>query len=155
MAANTGVKQGQDIILYIETETSTWSAIGHGTNHSVEEDMETRDRASKDTGMWRRKVPGLLGWSVSCEALSLYDGYTYHDIKALKDARNLVKVKVAGRAAVGDNDTWVPEATDDKYLQGSGYITSLSENHPNNEDSTLSVTIEGDGELETKTVTAE
>lgn len=154
MAANTGVIEGQDLVLFIETAPGTWTAVAHGTSHSIEPTMETRDRLSKDTGKWKGKVGSLLGWTASCEALACYDGTSYHTLFALWVARTPVKLKLAGRDAVDDNDTWKPEEIGDKYLEGMALITGLPLNAPNNEDATFSISFDGDGPLESKTVAA-
>jgi predicted secreted protein len=151
--ANTGVIQGQDLLLYIETATGVWTPIAHATSHTIEPNMEVRDRASKDTGKWKGKVAGLLGWTASAEALALYDSYSWHDLYALFIARTKVKLKLAGRATATDA-TWVAEQTADKYVEGDAYITSMPLTAPNNEDATMSITFEGDGKLEPKTVPA-
>lgn len=151
MAANTGFIVGQDLLLYIETTTGVWTPIAHATSHTIEPSMEIRDRATKDTGKWKGKVPGLLGWTASCEALALYDSYSWHDLFALFKNRTKVKLKLAGRAA-GTEGQYVPEQVGDKYMEGSAYITSMPLTAPNMEDATMSVSFEGDGELEQKTV---
>lgn len=154
MAANTGVIEGQDLVLFIETAPGTWTPVAHGTSHSIEPSMETRDRLSKDTGKWKGKVASLLGWTASCEALACYDGTSYHTLYALMITRAEVKLKLAGRDAVDDNDNWVPEEIGDKYLEGGAFITGLPLTAPNNEDATFSISFEGNGPLELKTVAA-
>ncbi len=145
--ANTGIIEGQDLILYV-----AGTAVAHATTHSLELSAETRDRVSKDTGKWKHKVAGLLGWTVSCEALACYDGHSYHELYALMVARAAVAVKFAGREAVDDEDTWMPEAVGDTYYEGSAIITGLPLTAPNNEDATFSCSFEGTGELGQKTV---
>lgn len=153
MAANTGFIQGQDYVLSVMVGT-TWTPIGHSTSHTLEVNMETRDRSSKDTGRWKGKVPGLLGWSVTSESIALYDGYSFAELKALMDNRTKVQVKLSGRAAsAGGDDLYLPSQIGDDYNEGYGYITNLSLNAPNANDATVSCTIEGDGELESKVAT--
>lgn len=148
----TGVIEGQDLLLYIDV-AGTPTPIAHATSHSIEPTAETRDRVSKDTGKWKAKVAGLLGWTASCEALACYDGYGYHDLLALMIAREPVTIKLAGRDAVDTNDNWQAEEVGDKYLEGEAIITGLPKNAPNNEDSKFSVSFEGTGPLVPKTVT--
>jgi len=154
MAANTGVMEGQDLLLYIESAAGVWTPIAHATSHSLEPTLETRDRLSKDTGKWKKKVAGLLGWTATCEALACYDGYSYSSLLALQIARTPVKLKLAGRAAEDDNDTWTPEQIGDKYWEGDAIITGLPLTAPNNEDATFSCSFEGTGALEEKTKSA-
>jgi len=152
MAANTGIIEGQDLIVFVDV-AGTPTPIAHTTSHTIEVTLGTRDRVSKDTGKWARKMPNLLGWTMNVEALATYDGYGYHDLFDLQIARTPVTIKSAGRAAVDSNDTWAPEQVGDAYYEGSAYITGLPMSAPNNEDGTFSCSFEGDGELEKKTVT--
>jgi predicted secreted protein len=154
MAANTGFIQGQDYVLSIMVST-TWTPVAHSTSHTLEQTLETRDRSSKDTGSWKGKVAGLLGWRATSESLALYDGYSFNDLKTKMDARTKVQVKMSGRAASGGgDDLYTAQAVGDDYYEGYGYITSLSLNAGNAADATCSCTIEGDGELESKVVAA-
>lgn len=147
MPANSGVIEGQDLLIFVGAD-----AIAHATTHSIEPSAETRDRLSKDTGKWKTKVVGLLGWTASCEALACYDGNSYHTLYAMMIARTPVTLKLAGREAVDSNDTWKPEQVGDKYLEGLAIITGLPLTAPNNEDATFSCSFEGTGPLESKTV---
>lgn len=147
MADETRVYEGQDLLLFVEG-----TAVCHSTTHSLEVTLDLRDRVSKDTGKWKGKKPNLLGWKASCDALACYNGYNYHELYAMMIAREPVTVKLAGHAAIDDNDTWTPEASGDTYYEGSAYITGLPLSAPNNEDATFSCSFEGDGELEQKTV---
>jgi len=148
MAVNTGVIEGQDLLLFVGA-----TAIAHATTHSLEPSAEVRDRLSKDTGKWKNKVAGLLDWKANCDALACYDGNSYHTLFAMMIARTPVIVKLAGRAAVDDNDNWKPEQTGDTYYTGNAIITGLPLTAPNNEDATFSCSFEGTGPL-TPTVKA-
>jgi predicted secreted protein len=152
MPVNTGVIEGQDLMLYVESAPSVWTPVAHATSHSIEPSAETRDRLSKDTGKWKTKVAGLLGWTASCEALACYDGSSFHTLYALMIARTPVKLKLAGREAVNTNDNFKPEVIGDSYLEGSAFITGLPLTAPNNEDATFSCSFEGTGPLAVKTV---
>ena len=153
MPANTGVIEGNDLILYIEV-AGVFTPVAHSTQHTIEPTAETRDRLSKDTGKWKTKVAGLLDWKAGCEALACYDGYSYHSLFALMIARAPVKLKLAGRDAVDSNDNWKPEQIGDNYLEGSAIIASLPKTAPNNADATFSISFEGTGPLEAKQVAA-
>ena len=153
MPANSGVIEGQDLLLYIDVE-GTPTPVAHAKTHNLEPSAEVRDRVSKDTGKWKNKVAGLLDWKASCEALAMYDGYNYHSLFALMVARAPVTLKLAGRDAVDDNDNWTPEEVGDTYYEGSAIITGLPLTAPNNEDATFSCSFEGTGALEPKTVAA-
>lgn len=148
---NTGVIQGQDLVLYINV-AGTPTPVAHSTSHTLEPSGETRDRVSKDTGKWRHKVMGLVGWTAGCEALACYDGFSYKDLFALFVNREPVTLKLAGRDAVDSNDNWVPEQVGDTFFEGEALILSIPLTAPNNEDATFSISLEGTGELKPKTV---
>jgi predicted secreted protein len=150
--AKTGVFEGQDLIVFVEVE-GTMTPIAHCTSHTLEVNTDVRDRLSKDTGRWKGKKAGLLGWTISVEALATYDGYGYHDLFDLQIAREPVTIKAAGRAAVDDNDTWQAEEVGDNYYEGKALISGLPMNAPNVEDATFTCNFEGDGELTKKEVT--
>ena len=149
MAANTGVIDGNDLIIEVNGE-----AIAHATTHSLEPTAETRERLSKDTGKWKGRVPSLLDWKASCEALACYDGNSYHTLFALMIARTPVTLKLSGRPAVDANDNWKPEAIGDTYYEGLAIITGLPLTAPLNGDATFSCSFEAAGALVPKTVAA-
>ena len=148
MAANTGIIEGQDLIIEVNGVP-----IAHATSHSIEPSSETRERLSKDTGKWKGRVAGLLDWTASCDALACYDGNSYFTLLALMINREKVTLKMAGRAAVDANDNWTPEQVGDKYLEGEAYITGLPLSAPNNDDATFSCSFEAASKLEIKTIT--
>jgi hypothetical protein len=67
MAANTGIIQGR-------TWLYTWPELLLRIQRPVPwtPTLETRDRATKDTGKWASKVGGLLSWEISRKALRCY-----------------------------------------------------------------------------------
>lgn len=147
MAANTGIIEGQDLLVYVDA-----TPIAHSTTCTMTPTMETRDRVTKDTGKWKSKKAGLLDWEVTSEGLAMYGSGNYNDLYAAMITRAPVTIKFSGRDAVDDNDTWTAQQDGDTYYEGQGYITNLPETAPNNEDATFTITITGDGELGQKTL---
>ena len=153
--ANTGILEGQDLLLYVSTDDgSNWDAIAHATSHVFNLNTEMRQRNTKDTGKWDAKKAGLLSWSLTSENLRSYDGYNFDDLYTIWQGRTRVMVKFAGRAAVDSNDDWTAEASGDKYRSGYAYIESITENETKNADGTMSIAIAGDGALTETTVPA-
>lgn len=146
MAANTGVIEGQDLLLYVNS-----TAVAHSQTCTMSPTVEVRDRLSKDTGKYKGKVAGLIDWEVSADALAAYDGHSFSTLYALMIARTALTIKFAGRAAVGTSDNWKAEQVGDKYFQGSAIITAMPLSAPNNADATFSITLAGTGLLELKT----
>jgi len=155
--ANTGIVNGGDILVYMNTGTAispVWTAIGHATEHSMSIKTELRDRVTKDTGAWRSRKAGIMDATINIGALTTYDGYGYNDLLALFKTRASVLVKYAGRLAadVTAGTAEVAETSGDKYEEGSFIIESVDRTDAANTDSTFSVALQSDGELETKTV---
>ncbi|MFA7466959.1 MAG: phage tail tube protein [Desulfotomaculaceae bacterium] len=150
MAANTGIIEGQDLLVYV-----AGTAIAHSTTCTLSPTVETRDRVTKDTGKWKTKKAGMLDWEVTAEALAMYGAGNYHTLLAAMITRADVTIKFAGRDASVDptNDNFTTEQTGDTYYEGPGIITQLPQTAPNNADATFTITITGNGELETKTAT--
>jgi predicted secreted protein len=142
MAANTGIIEGQDLVLYV-----SGSAVAHSTTCTLSPTVETRERISKDTGKYKTKVAGLIDWEVSADALACYGTTNYMALYLLMIARTPLAVKFQGRAAVDALDNWIPEATGDKYYTGNAIITSMPMTAPNNADATFSITLSGTGTL--------
>ena len=112
--------------------------IYHATEASLSLSRATKERTTKDIE-GRQVAKGIKSFSASASALGVYasDGVETHDFKGLFDLFN------------DDSDTqvqveFVPDEADATYkLQGSGIITSLELNAPNEEDTTASISIEG------------
>ncbi len=155
--ANTGIINGGDIMLYMNTGTDlspVWSPIAHATEHTISVKTELRDRVTKDTGAWRSRKAGILDATINVSALKTYDGYGYDDLLALAKARAAVMAKYSGRptADVTAGTAEVAEATGDKYEEGKFLIESVDSNDAVNADGTFSAVLQSDGEIETKTV---
>lgn len=121
--------------------------IFHATNCSLTMNREFRERSTKDTtGIERAK--STKSWSASYEGLAVYaGGTTSHDFKSLFELYD------------DDDDTPVSvEFTPDEddatwYFQGTGFIESLEGNFAVREDATISLSVLGNGAIETKTIT--
>lgn len=150
MAANTGVINGSDMLLFIDV-AGTLTPIAHLTSQSFDSSMATKDRSSKDTGSFVVKRKGKITSSISFEGLATYDGYNFWSLYALHVAGTAVTVKYGGHS---DNTReGIEEQVGDKYLECTGIIASIKRSDPNDEDSTISGTIEFTAEPTVETVT--
>ena len=156
MAANAGVIDGGDILVYVETVPDTWVPVAHCTECSIQNSTELRSRSTKDTGRFDEKRAGKQGSTISVSALATYDGYNYFDLRALQLAGTAVKLKYSGRPAadVTAGKANVAEAVGDKYEEGMFLITSVERNDKKDEDSTMSATFENSGAITIETVAA-
>lgn len=116
--------------------------VYHATEASLSLSREFKERATKDTNGTER-AKGKKSWTASTSALGAYlgDGVGTNDFFGLFDLYN------------DDTDTpieieFVPDEADAEYkLIGKGFIESLEKNLPNEEDSTVSISIVGSGEM--------
>jgi hypothetical protein len=155
--ANTGIVNGGDILLYMNTGTDVspvWTPIAHATEHTLAWKTELRDRVTKNTGAWRSRKAGIMDVTINVSGLTTYDGYGYADLLALAKTRASVMAKYAGRLAadVTAGEAEVAEASGDKYEEGTFIIESVDRSDGVNADSTFSAVLQSDGEVETKTV---
>lgn len=156
MAANTGVIDGGDILVYVETVPETWTPAAHCTECSIQNSTEVRSRSTKDTGKFDEKRAGKQSSTISVSALATYDTFSYFDLRALQLAGTPVKLKYSGRptADATAGKATVAEQVGDKYEEGMFIITSVERNDKKDEDSTMSASFESSGAVEIKTVAA-
>ncbi|MGQ1889131.1 phage tail tube protein [Thermophagus sp. OGC60D27] len=150
------VVHGGDVLLYINTgdeSTPVWTPVAHATTHSVTHGMSAQEVSSKDTGRHPNLKPGKHNVStVSIQGLRTYDGYDYFDLKQIFDANQLVHIKLSGRPSDDPDYFERTEQAGDKYEEGYGYITELSNENAHDGIATYSCTISINGKTEIKTV---
>ena len=136
---SSGYINGSDILLSVGGK-----AIGHCTTHTITFNSETKDRAVKpaasqgySAGLWKGKGVTGLSISISAEGLRYYgeseNGYA--ELSALWGAGASIQVKAFQR-----------EGDETPYVQGNFVITNLEETSPAQDDATLSISLESDGE---------
>lgn len=127
---------GTDVLIFVNTgtsETPVWSKVGGQRDASIDRSTATVDMNSKDSGGWETSEPGRNSWSISCDAL-----YAPSDagVTALKEAwQNKEKVRVQVQEAGAATE------------EGEAVITAFNTSHPDGDNSTLSVTLQGTGAL--------
>jgi TP901-1 family phage major tail protein len=125
---------GADILVYVNTGTTgspVWTVVGSQRGVTFEESNEEIDLSSKD-GRAARVDYGRYSASVSLEALYVPDDAAYVALKAA--ARNGDKVQIQREE----------EGSDLEYALA--VITSISEEGPDQDASTVSVDFTIDGE---------
>ena len=123
-------EQGNDIRLSIGE-----ILIGGQQGCSLNKETETTDSTTKDSGVWKESEATGLSWSIDCNGLIVVDD---EGLEALEDAwENMQQVDVKYGSAT-------------RFKTGKAIIKSLSENSPNKEKSTYSVSLEGVGPLTRK-----
>ena len=123
-------EQGNDIRLSIGE-----ILIGGQQGCSLNKETETTDSTTKDSGVWKESEATGLSWSVDCNGLIVVGD---EGLEALEDAwENMQQIDVKYGSAT-------------RFKTGKAIIKSLSENSPNKEKSTYSVSLEGVGPLTRK-----
>lgn len=120
---------------FIKLQIGAKVLIGE-TSHSVSASADVIDISSKASGRVRNILPGRVANSISFESLcddTNSTDYGYSDAHAaLKAGTELSFTIIRGATTL---------------LTGSGYLSSLSKDNPDNDRSTMSGTIEVDGNL--------
>ena len=148
--------RGENLMCFIGSKS-----IAFSTSHSLEITGETVSISTKDNGGFDTMEMGLLSWTCSSENL-IGDprcGLGYDellDMMLKKQPVDLVfalksTIPANGEAYEAPTGGWTAKAKDGH--KGKAFITSLSLNAPNGENSTMSVTFTGCGPL-TKVDTA-
>jgi hypothetical protein len=146
MPANTGIIDGGDLLLYVETAGPVWTLIGESKSHSLSNKSEVRTRRTKSTGIYPgRKVFGLDA-TVNTDCLALYGTYGYWELLALQLARTKVKLKLAGRVTAGKG---LAEQIGDKYLEATFVIDSVDLNANDGDDASYTASFSIDGDVST------
>lgn len=129
--------KGADVLLYVNTgsaELPVWTKVAGQRDATVDRSGSTIDMNSKDNSGWDVLEPGRNSWSITCDAL-----YAPSDegVAALKSAwRNREKVMVQVQEKGSATEV------------GEAIVTSCNTSHPDGDNSTLSVTLQGAGPLE-------
>ena len=115
--------------LYVNTQKI---AVATGGNLSLSH--SPREASNKDDGAWTAKLEGRLSANISGSFLFRFDStYSYSYLFGLFAARTKVTAK------------WDTGVVGNKYYSFDGYITSLEADFPDQDNSTISITIESTG----------
>jgi len=149
MAANSGIIDGGDILVYLNTGTAqapVWSPAFHCTECSIDHSTEVRTRKTKDTGQSAQKRSGEQSTTINVSSLAAYPGtgFNYFDLREKQLAGAELQLKYAGRpeADVTAGKCEVAEQIGDKYEKGMFIITKVSRNDKKGEDSTMTATFD-------------
>ena len=122
---------GKNLRLYIDGV-----AIAHATESSISFSKDTRDASSKDTAGWKCTLSGLRSASISTSALAVLTAN--------------VGIDQLFAAFASDATVAVRFTTDvagENQFTGDFVLTSLEVNSPNEENVTLSASLESAGEV--------
>lgn len=141
---------GKDFMVFIGGK-----ATALATSHSLTLSAETGDSASKDDGMWNEGIITMMSWEASTEALVSVDpdADSYDDMFDVFIAGEPVDVVCGIPANI--NNTGVPEAgwsspatkSGQVYYKGKALITSLERTDAKGSNSTMTISLTGQGAL--------
>ncbi len=152
MAKRKALK-GKDFMIFVDGK-----AIALATSHTLTLNAETSDTASKDSGMWDDSEVTKLSWEASSESIGSADEQTPVDIsyETLLD-KCMAGEKVPIICGIPTNVTndgvpeggWTAPSETPKqtYYQGSAIITTVSLTGANGENSQISASFKGVGQL--------
>jgi len=154
MAANTGIIDGGDIMVYVMVG-AVETPVAHCTECSIQNSTEVRSRSTKDTGKFDEKRAGKQGTTISVSALATYGDFNYFGLRALQLAGTPVILKYSGRpvADVTAGKAITAEQIGDSYETGEFIITSCERNDAKDADSTMTASFENSGPVTIEAVT--
>jgi len=115
--------------------------ISHATEASIEFSGDTIDVTTKDNNDWGDFLLGRKSCTINVSALRAFDAtYGADDLFTAFTNNTALTIKFS------------TEVTGDKYYTGTFYVTSLSENAPDNEGASYSATFTGAGQVTSATV---
>jgi len=133
---------------YIKLQIGGSDFVGE-TSMSVNSSVDAIETSSKAGGRVRTLLPGRVAENISFESLAddTSDDYGYDDAYTAMSAGTEVSFEIMRVDSTGS------QVNGSEKITGSGYITSLTQDNPDNDRSTMSGTIEVDDELTVTTYT--
>lgn len=141
MSVKTGVKEGRDLMLYLnkgDAGSPQWKPTALATSHKYSFKSETKERITKESGKWAKKVVTKMSVNITCDALQSYDAEV-----GLKEFKLAAKQGTPVLLKYGNTS----EAVGDSYETGEFIIVSVEESSQAGEDATYSVSFESSGEI--------
>ena len=151
--AKARVLNGKDFMIFIGGKATALS-----TSHKLTLNAETSDAASKDDGMWDESVITKMSWEASTEALISADPDvesfdTMYDAFIAGEPVDIISGIPANLSNDGVPEAgWSSPATKvgQAYYSGKALITSLDRTDAKGSNSTMTVSLKGQGKLEKK-----
>lgn len=135
--ATTGVIDGALLLMYLDSV-----AVGSATTHTLTLQMATRNTTTKGSAGWETSASGVRNWSATGSGLLVFsDTLGYSQLLALIVNRTSVSLRLSS------------EVSGDKFWEGTAWLTDLSLDSPDNENSTYTYTFKGTGVLSEKSQT--
>lgn len=141
------ILNGSDLLLYYSTDDgSTWTPLAHSTSHSLSFSMQTRETSDKGSGTAKKVAPGRTAFTGSAEGLVTYvAACDYHMLLGFITNRTALKIASAQDDGSGDPDSSTVATGTAAYYTGDIYLTSVDITAGDEENTTYSVSFEGNG----------
>ena len=150
------IQKGTDIMVFVK-EDNIYKSIAHATSHTLNISGETAEVNSKDYGEFSASEVNKITWEITSENLMTEDYEKLFDLMIAKTKVDLIFGMKSITTNIEDQtDPSAPNYYTPKNNVAAGYqgakqgkavITSLSENAPNGENATFSVTFTGVGSI--------
>lgn len=140
------VTKGLDILVYVEVNNKL-EPIGGQQNCSLSMEADTIDISNKSDFGWSSFIAGAKSWSVSCDGQFITDDKGQKALMAAFVAGENVKVEMK-QTVVGEGET----ETNPVYFAGEAAITSIELEAAFDDVCTMSLELQGLGELKVEKV---
>lgn len=141
------VRNGSDLLLYAGTSATDAKLIAYATSTQIARNSETKERKTKESGLWMGKRVTKLSVTIKCDAL-VSVGTTTDTTKLATE-----ELKTLWRAAKPVYLEYRKEApaAGDKWEAGMFTIDSLDETDQAADDSTFTASFSNSGEVASMT----
>ena len=146
MAATPGVINGTEFLLKVDSDF-----IALSTSASLNIEQKLRDTSTRETNGYRQQEGGVRAWTMEAEGLIAFtnlSGTSYTAISGEQNVEDLIYNFILTRTEVTVQLT--PGNVNQTGMikwSGQAYITSVSMDTPNEDNSTFSVSLQGKGVL--------
>jgi predicted secreted protein len=144
MAVQTGVINGTKLVLFLNGETAILS-----TNLSWNTDHKVLDGTCRESNGWNLGIAGGREWSVDCENMVAFrndSGILYNAVPGSAAILEIISKFIIRQQKVKIKVGFAGNPSNNPYWSGKGYITSVSLDAPNEDNSTFSMSLSGTGE---------
>lgn len=144
MSVQTGVVNGTKLVLFLNSETAILS-----TNLSWNTDHNIIDGTCREGNGWATSMPGYREWAVDCENMVAFrndSGTLYNAIPGKAGLLEIISKFIMRQKKVKIKVGFAGNPAFNPYWTGFGYITNVSIDAPNEDNTTFSMSLAGAGE---------
>jgi TP901-1 family phage major tail protein len=131
-----GEVAGIDLLIYVNLGTEQepeWTLVGGQRGATLRRVTEVADARHKSSGAWPNRVQTFLDWSITGDAVVIEDDTAMEALEFAWRARDDVQVQIQRESNITET--------------GPAVIADLSLNAPHTDVATISIDLQGNGEL--------